>query len=293
MNEPVQLSKRLHRENEYYDEEVYLSDLSSQVSAPNLDIFCFGSSLFRAGAILPICTSNWVIQYQTGGRADIVSEEENYQLRPGDLLVVPPHVPYSYRVPDKNDMRKYFMILRSGPIPDLMLGREIRQHGMKVTPDDPEFYCGLILKIGTLFASATMETQEEISCLLYKLFLNIRNTILKRTPQGAFYRNLCKAATDLQNRQITLEALSRSFGMNKYSLIREFHRKTGETPVAYMISLRIKYAEQLLRLSNMNIAEISVCCGYSTPSFFISDFKKHIGMTPGQYRNCAQTNSRI
>ena len=150
MNEPIRLTRKLIRKNESYEEEVYLSDLSSQVSTPNLDIFCFGSSLFRAGAVLPIRTSNWVIQCQTEGRTNIASEGENYRLQSGDLLVVPPQVPYSYRVPDKNDMRKFFLILRSGPIPDIMLGMEIRQHGMKVTPDDPVFFRELILKIGTL-----------------------------------------------------------------------------------------------------------------------------------------------
>ena len=51
-----------------------------------------------------------------------------------------------------------------------------------------------------------------------------------------------------------------------------------------MIRVRHGYAQQLLLMSDMTIAEIAACCGYSSSSFFGSDFKKHEGLTPGQFR---------
>ena len=102
--------------------------------------------------------------------------------------------------------------------------------------------------------------------------------------EGVFLEKLNQAVNDLMNQQITLEKLSASFGVGKFTLIREFRKHTGMTPVAYMIQIRHKYAQQLLLMSDMTINEIAECCGYSSVSFFISDFKKHQGITPGQVR---------
>lgn len=92
------------------------------------------------------------------------------------------------------------------------------------------------------------------------------------------------------NRQITLEKLFENFGVGKFTLIRMFKQYTGMLPVAYMIQIRHKYARPLLLASDMPIAEIAECCGYSSVSFFVSDFKNHQGITPGQVRTRNEIN---
>lgn len=95
--------------------------------------------------------------------------------------------------------------------------------------------------------------------------------------------NLREAAYDMAS-GISLDSLADRFGVGKYSLIRQFKKETGQAPIRYMIALRLQHAEQLLLLSSMSITEIAAVCGYSSPSFFAAEFKKHLGMTPRQFR---------
>ena len=98
-----------------------------------------------------------------------------------------------------------------------------------------------------------------------------------------FQMNLREAAYDMAS-GMSLDSLADRFGVGKYSLIRQFKKETGQAPIRYMIALRLQHAEQLLLLSSMSITEIAAVCGYSSPSFFAAEFKKHLGMTPRQFR---------
>ena len=283
MNRSFQFVRKIASKTEHYEEETLLSNLSATIPSQLLDIFCFGSSLFRAGAVLPICSGNWVIQYQQEGEAEIRSSEGNFRVRPGDLLIVPPRVAYTYRVPLRQDMRKCYLMLRSGPLPEILLGREIRCCGMKIATAGDDSFGRLFAAIGKTFADPDADSQKQLSVLLYELVAGIQNIIAGNTG-NSFYCKLREAAARLQGKKITLEDLTEIFSMGKHTLIREFRKKTGSSPVAYMIRLRLQYAGQLLLLSDMSIREIADTCGYSSASFFSSDFKKHTGFTPGEYR---------
>jgi AraC-like DNA-binding protein len=284
MKNTFQPVKKIISKSVWYEEETILSSPAVQGDSLLLDILAFGHSLFKAGAVLPISTGAWVIQYQLSGTAEIRSDEGNYLLRPGDLLIIPPRTAYTYRVPEHEDMQKYFIIMRTGPLPEMLLGEAVRQYGMKVSAGQD---CGIreiLEKTGSLFENMKLETSEELSVLLYNLLVKIRNIISENSSDRDFHRNLLRAADVFRAKKCSLEDLAGIFKMNKHSLIREFKRRTGKTPVAYMIQLRLDTACQLLTLSSMTISEIAAFCGYSTPSFFISDFKKQTGLTPGKFR---------
>ena len=292
MKKTFQLVKKIISKSVWYEEETILSNPAVQGDSQILDILAFGHSLFKAGAVLPIKTGTWVIQYQLSGTAEIRSEEGNELLRPGDLLIVPPRTAYTYRVPEHEDMQKYFIILRSGPLPEMLLGSAVRQYGMKVPSGQN---CGireLLEKIGSLYGNMELEFSEDLSVLLYKLLVKIRNIISENSSDRDFNRNLLRAASVFREKKCSLDDLAGIFSMNKHSLIREFKKRTGKSPVAYMIQLRLNTAGQLLTLSDMRIAEIAAYCGYSTPSFFISDFKKQTGLTPGQFRQEHKKSSK-
>ena len=210
--------------------------------------------------------------------------EEKIHIDPGCILVIPPGIEYTYKVPSVNDMTKYYLIFRSSPLLEMLLGREIRRHGMKIKIKQPSSIQKLLEEIRDLFENQNLVFPEQLTVKLYELVCRIRNAVQMTGSEGIFLEKLNKAVNDLMNQQITLEKLSESFGAGKYTLIRMFRKYTGMTPVAYMIQIRHKYARQLLLASDMTIAEVAESCGYSSVSFFVSDFKKHQGITPGQVR---------
>ena len=63
-----------------------------------------------------------------------------------------------------------------------------------------------------------------------------------------------------------------------------FKKETGSSVMAYRNELRLVKAAQLLLHSNLRIADIGDRVGYSEQAFFSRFFRKHLGMSPRQYR---------
>lgn len=63
-----------------------------------------------------------------------------------------------------------------------------------------------------------------------------------------------------------------------------FRTESGITFREYLIRVRIEKACLLLRVSDMNIQEISYLVGYTDPAFFYKSFKREMGLTPYEYR---------
>lgn len=59
-----------------------------------------------------------------------------------------------------------------------------------------------------------------------------------------------------------------------------FKKTTGRTFVEYIIRLRLKYAEEMLVLTDMNIADIALECGFRNLSNFYRLYKKYKGEVP-------------
>jgi len=65
---------------------------------------------------------------------------------------------------------------------------------------------------------------------------------------------------------------------------RIFKRVMRETPMQYIINLRIANALNLLNETTYNIIQIANIVGYDDAYYFSRIFKKHIGISPREYR---------
>lgn len=86
-------------------------------------------------------------------------------------------------------------------------------------------------------------------------------------------------------RGVTAGELAGRVGMSPRNLIRRFKAATGRLPGAYLQTLRIASAKDLLERGNAAIQEICAKVGYEDAAFFRALFKRHTGMTPAEYRN--------
>ena len=84
--------------------------------------------------------------------------------------------------------------------------------------------------------------------------------------------------------EVTISQLAHRFGLSVRSLNRRFKQATNTTPLHYLQHLRLEHAKQLLKQSNLVIAEVADTVGYQDTSYFIKLFKSTTSMTPNQYR---------
>jgi len=86
------------------------------------------------------------------------------------------------------------------------------------------------------------------------------------------------------NPNLSLLQLSEEFGLSANYLSRLFREAFGVKFVEYVTSIRMEKAERLLLESEDAIQDIGRAVGYEQSLTFIRVFKKHSGMTPGQFR---------
>ena len=97
-----------------------------------------------------------------------------------------------------------------------------------------------------------------------------------------------KRAQDWLHRNATgpilLEDLAAEVGMSTRNFIRRFKNATGVSPLIYLQKLRVATAKRLLEAGAESIQEVSRQAGYEDQIFFRNLFKRHTGLTPGEYR---------
>jgi signal transduction histidine kinase/ligand-binding sensor domain-containing protein/DNA-binding response OmpR family regulator len=88
---------------------------------------------------------------------------------------------------------------------------------------------------------------------------------------------------NLANPQLSVEVLSRQVGMSRSSLYIKLLELTGETPVEYIRSFRLKRAASLMEKGNTTIAEVAYQVGFSTPNYFARSFRNQFHMAPSEF----------
>lgn len=83
---------------------------------------------------------------------------------------------------------------------------------------------------------------------------------------------------------LTLDELSARVGRSKYHLSRAFRECYEVTPGAYLITVRLTRAKELLAETNLPVREIGERVGFPNNAYFTSLFKKRFGCPPGEYR---------
>lgn len=85
-------------------------------------------------------------------------------------------------------------------------------------------------------------------------------------------------------RHLSVKEIASEVGLSPEYLSSQFHKLTGTTLPSYITNLKIAEAKNLLRFTDMSLAEISEYLSFSSQSYFQSVFKKETGDTPNEYR---------
>lgn len=82
----------------------------------------------------------------------------------------------------------------------------------------------------------------------------------------------------------TLERMARYAHLSRSGLIRTFRKATGQSPIDYLIGLRIEAAMRLLQQTDLTVTEIALDSGFSDSNYFARQFRHLRGCTPSDYR---------
>ena len=84
--------------------------------------------------------------------------------------------------------------------------------------------------------------------------------------------------------EVSLSVLAEEFHLSAQYISQLFKNEIGVGFLAYLTTIRMERAKQLLLSTSLSIAEVSEQSGYSDYRVFTKVFKKSEGITPSQYR---------
>ena len=91
---------------------------------------------------------------------------------------------------------------------------------------------------------------------------------------------------------ISVSSLAMKFYITPNYFSRLFKRVTGEGCNEYIVRKRIEQAKSLLETTNMKTGAIAQTVGYRDTNYFSLAFKKHLGISPTQYRKNIRENGQ-
>lgn len=93
------------------------------------------------------------------------------------------------------------------------------------------------------------------------------------------------AATQNQlSQSMKVQDLAEQLGISVRTLNRRFQQAIGLSPLQYLQRKKLGIAEELLKTSNLAVADIANHSGYTDPQLLTRHFKKAYGLAPSQYR---------
>jgi AraC family transcriptional regulator len=114
----------------------------------------------------------------------------------------------------------------------------------------------------------------------------IKHQLTEKVDSFSYHqRQIIAEYIELQlNRDLCLEELSELVLMSRTRFFKLFGNTFGMPPCQYLIKQRIERAKYLLKRTKLEICQIAEMTGFNSHSHFTSTFRRHVFVTPEQYR---------
>jgi len=128
--------------------------------------------------------------------------------------------------------------------------------------------------------------QETFADAISELYGSIRRFEYGNT-EDQLENRICRYVLENVDAELSIEGISRVLFMNRKYISEVFRQKTGELLIDYITRVKMARAARLLSQSTRKTYEIALQLGYRDTEYFSRLFKKHMGVTPSEYRNSA------
>lgn len=102
--------------------------------------------------------------------------------------------------------------------------------------------------------------------------------------EDARIKNMLSVIRENYSEKITAAMLADTVHISERECYRVFRKILGITPGEFLVSIRLRKAQELLWDTDRSILEIALETGFGTSSYFCKIFKEHHHITPNQYR---------
>ena len=207
----------------------------------------------------------YTIHLVLSGKGKLNYHKASRELSGGDIFVLPPEEFYAYYPRSADPWSYIFFVVEGSKAKDYFeaLGFSSEQpvkrcqYPKELLPD--------FLEVLEKHSNNLPVTYFECSYLFFKLLNSVTDKdspIL--TEQQPDLVNEVKSLIGLNylNPSFTIEEISENLHVSHSWLCAQFKNKTGMTMIAYLNDLRMKYAEDLLRKTNLKATKVAYMSGF-------------------------------
>lgn len=248
---------------------------------------------------------NLELYFCVSENADYVINNSYYTLRPGDIVVINPGEVHKVVIRKPHQYERFFIVFPTNSFPEhtinpldpllhLTGGESAR---LRLPPEVWDNVRALLYETLDVCRDDTVEPSPLIQTKVYANTLQILCTVSEnaafiQTPESQVSDT--ELATPLADVMLyidkhlkTIESVKEiadAIHVSPSYLSALFRKHMGVPLVYYLQSLKMSLAKQMLE-EGYTVADACRETGYTDCSYFIRIFKRHIGMTPLQYRN--------
>lgn len=122
----------------------------------------------------------------------------------------------------------------------------------------------------------------------------LRSEYLRHRHQAERLAQLFEFVRQNYTERMSIKTATQMVHMSQAQFMKVFKKVSGMTFVAHVTRVRIMKGLQLLRETDLTIAEIAARCGFSDQSYFDRRFRQAFGKTPREWRRShAQASSSV
>ncbi|ACS86181.1 AraC family transcriptional regulator [Musicola paradisiaca] len=211
----------------------------------------------------------------------------DFLLNAGELVLIEPDTAHSCN-PLPGQHRSYYMLYldKTWCLHRLaaLWGQPVSDFSCDVvTINHPDSYARMLRLINHLHQGQLPQAETELRRLTDTLFMHYCRPVAPTMPYSPTTRYVQQRLSADLLAAPPLTTLATELDLRRETVLRQFRRDTGITPLAYLNNMRIEYAKSLIK-QGAELADTGYASGFCDQSHFHRTFLQYTAATPGQYR---------
>lgn len=238
------------------------------------------------------------VLYVEEGAGVVIADNRHYTMRPGRFFIFPPFTLHKIMVEESAASRYRRTIIHVDHNAVLQMFDAFPQHQRKFqrwSARGGEAFVADLLELhawlDVLFTHYSVLAQgheldrENVATLLLTLF-SMLPAPAQRVQEDEYRLSSQVMLWVDENYQhkFSLDNIAADLHKSKSYISRRFHAETGEKINEYITTYRLRKACEFLLRTTLSVHDIGAQVGFSDATYFISSFRKGIGVSPLQYR---------
>lgn len=233
--------------------------------------------------------TEYQILYISKGKGTFTSEStKKTNIMKGQIILLFPGQWHTYCPSNDTGWNEYYIGFE-GPIIDDLVKNEF------ISPNNQILDVGVNEEFVTLYSKAIQVAKNErktdqqylagiVLHLLGMVISYSQNKTIELNNSGEIIERAKIIMNENIHRQINIQGIATNLGTSYSWFRKEFKEYTGFAPAQYFQELKLRKAKELLTETNLSIKEVAYELDFSSYEYFLSFFKKKVGVTPSEYR---------